>query len=57
LQLEQGSMVEIRQEQGRLILVPLKPLEPTLDDLLEAIKPENLHTEIDTGPAAGAEVW
>jgi len=29
----------------------------SLDELIEAIAPENLHTEIDSGVAVGNEVW
>lgn len=28
-----------------------------LRDLLEAITPESLHQEVDTGPSVGAEAW
>jgi predicted RNase H-like HicB family nuclease len=30
---------------------------PVLEDLLKGITPENLHSEVDTGPAVGGEVW
>jgi antitoxin component of MazEF toxin-antitoxin module len=30
---------------------------PTLDELLEGIRPENLHAEVETGPAQGDEMW
>jgi antitoxin MazE len=29
----------------------------SLEELVEAITPENLHTEIDSGVAVGKEVW
>lgn len=29
----------------------------SLEELVEAIAPENLHTEIDSGVAVGKEVW
>jgi len=29
----------------------------SLDELIEAITPENIHTEIDSGVAVGNEVW
>jgi antitoxin MazE len=31
--------------------------ELTLDELLAGITDDNLHGEVDTGPAVGAEVW
>ena len=30
---------------------------PVLEALLAAVTPENLHGEVDTGPAVGNEVW
>ncbi|HXF61707.1 MAG TPA: AbrB/MazE/SpoVT family DNA-binding domain-containing protein [Caldilineaceae bacterium] len=57
LGLEQNSVVEIRQEEGRLILSPVKPSALTLAQLLEQVTPDNLHTEVDTGRQMGREVW
>jgi hypothetical protein len=28
-----------------------------LEELLQGITPQNLHDEVDTGPAAGHEAW
>ncbi len=48
--------VDLKVEDGRLVIqrteVPL-----TLDVLLEKVTPENIHKEMDTGEAAGNEVW
>ncbi len=33
------------------------PPDPSLDDLIAAITPNNRHRAIDTGPAIGQEVW
>lgn len=54
--LEPNSEVEVSLVEGKLILVPVEP-EPTLDDLLAGITEENIHREIETGPAVGREVW
>jgi len=29
----------------------------TLDELLEQVTEENIHPEVDTGPAVGNEMW
>jgi antitoxin component of MazEF toxin-antitoxin module len=29
---------------------------PTLEDLLDEVTPENLHGEVETGPAQGREI-
>jgi antitoxin MazE len=55
--LGQGAEVDLTLEEGRLVVTPLVHSEYTLDDLLSRITPENLHREIDTGPAVGDEVW
>jgi antitoxin MazE len=54
--LRDDSLVEHRLDEGTIVLEPCVQL-PRLGDLLEGIRPENLHREIDTGPAAGDEVW
>lgn len=57
LNLQADGQVEIRLEEGRLILSPVKKPGYTLDELLAQITPESLHAEIDTGNAIGKEVW
>ena len=54
--LESGSEVELTLDEGRLVITPLCQSE-RLEDFLDRITPENLHDEIDTGPATGAEAW
>jgi antitoxin MazE len=55
--LEQGTPVELSASDGKLVITPLKPPAITLADLLERVTPDNLHGEVDTGPAAGGEAW
>jgi antitoxin MazE len=56
-QLEQGMLVEVSLLDGKLLVTPLRPPAVTLEDLLQEITPDNLHHEIDTGPAVGNEAW
>ena len=56
IHLKQGTLVEMSLRDGTLVVEPLHP-SVTLDDLLKDVTPENLHTEFDTGPAVGSEVW
>ncbi len=51
------SAVDLRLADGRLVLEPAPAPAPTLAELLEGVTPENLHVEVDAGPAAGDEVW
>ncbi|MEG3991689.1 DUF433 domain-containing protein [Microcoleus sp. S28C3] len=39
------------------IIEPVTRRRYSLEDLVEAIAPENLHNEIDSGVAVGNEVW
>jgi mRNA interferase MazF len=55
--LEQGTLVEVSLVNGALHVTPLRQPAVTLEALLQGITPENLHPEVDTGPAVGSEVW
>jgi antitoxin MazE len=55
--LEQGTLVEVSLHDGKLLLTPLPPPAITLEELLKHVTPQNLHQEVDTGPAVGGEVW
>jgi antitoxin component of MazEF toxin-antitoxin module len=39
------------------VVAPLSQPKPTLKQLLAKITKDNLHSEVDTGPAAGNEAW
>jgi antitoxin MazE len=47
--------VDIREEDGRLIIEPIREESSDLATLLAGITDENLHTELDFGPAVGQE--
>ena len=51
--LKEGTKVEIRIENGKIVLMP----KQSLKDLIEKITPENLHSEVDWGEKKGNEVW
>jgi len=55
--LQNDSPVELRLEQGKLILEPSEPAAPKLEDLLRRVRNSNLHGEIDSGHALGKEAW
>jgi antitoxin MazE len=46
---------EIQQDQGKIIITPIKDPEADLEGLLEKITSENLHKEIDWGDSTGKE--
>jgi antitoxin MazE len=55
--IEQGSVVDLSLENGRMIVEPTKEQEYVLEDLLARISKKNLHSEIDFGAPVGKEVW
>jgi antitoxin MazE len=54
--LEEGSVIDVRVVEGKLVAEPVGP-RYALEDLLRCIKKGNLHGEIETGPPVGREVW
>ncbi len=49
-----GSKIEVIVEKEKIIIIPQKK---SLDDMLELVTPENIHSEISTGKATGKEEW
>lgn len=49
--------VEVREEQGRIVIEPIRRKEYKLDELLNGITKKNRHELIDTGAPVGREVW
>ena len=55
--LERNSTVEISLVDGRLVVAPVVEPVLTLEHLLAQVTEDNLHGEIETGPAVGKEAW
>ena len=53
----QGTLVQATIVDGTLIIEAVSDSDESLEQKLEKITPQNLHTEINTGPAVGNEVW
>jgi len=51
------ATVDVSLANGKLIVVPLEKPNVTLKKLLAQITADNLHHEVDSGPAVGIEVW
>lgn len=49
--------VDIREEQGRIVIEPARSTSFSVAELIAGITAENRHAGIDTGPAVGGEVW
>jgi len=55
--LHREASVEISLADGKLIIAPVAKPKLTLKQLLSKVTEENLHHEVDTGPAVGNETW
>ena len=51
-----SSEVEISLEKGEVRLTPVRP-RWKLRQLLAGVRKKNLHSEVESGPAVGREVW
>ena len=49
--------VDIREDQGCIIIEPLRPERYNLAALVAGITDENRHALVDPGPAIGQEIW
>ncbi len=55
--ISEGSIVDLSLDEGRLVICVASQPEYSLEDLLDGVIAENLHTEIDSGGPVGAEQW
>jgi antitoxin MazE len=53
--IEINDPVDIREEQGRIVVEPLRKTAYDLADLIEGITRDNLHDEVDFGRPVGKE--
>ena len=49
--------VDVREENGRIVIEKARSDEVTLESLLARVTPENIHPETDWGPPVGKEIW
>ena len=57
LSLAAGTHIELSLKNGKMVVEPVRPPAWTLKDLLAGVTPENLHREVESGPARGKEAW
>ncbi len=57
IQLTEGVEVDLVVVDGNLVIKPRIRKRYSLEDLVSAITPENLHTEVESGIAMGNEAW
>jgi antitoxin MazE len=57
LEIEEGTAVELTVSEGSLVVRPSVEGRYELEELLSEVREDNLHGEIETGPARGGESW
>ena len=55
--LSNETAVEITVKDCKIVVEPLARSAWTLEQLLKGVTQENIHAEMDTGPAQGKEAW
>lgn len=51
------EVVEVRAEEGRIVIEPVRQRTYDLGDLLKGITSKNLHEPLDFGSPEGQEIW
>lgn len=51
------QQVDVRAENGCIVIESLQPMHNDLDALIAGITDENRHDPVDMGPLAGKEAW
>lgn len=57
LAINSTTTLEIREEEGKLILTPVARRQYSLSEMVLKITPDNIHGEIDFWNDIGNEVW
>ncbi len=55
--IELNQPVDIREDEGRIVIEPVAPPDDDLETLVAGITPENLPELVDFGAPVGNEVW
>ncbi len=55
--LKDNSLVQLALRDKLLVIVPIRKPDISLDALLAQVTTNNLHSEVQTGPAVGGEAW
>ncbi len=55
--LKEDVAVDLKLSNGRLLVEPALPSQPSLASLVRRITKKNLHDEVETGAPVGRELW
>lgn len=57
MNLDLDDAVDVREEDGRIIIEPVHKKSYELDALIKGIRTTNLHGPVDSGEPMGKEIW
>lgn len=57
INIAENSIVDISIQNNQIIIKPLKKVPLNVDELIDAISPDNLYSEVSMGLPVGNEVW
>ncbi|MBF0852305.1 MULTISPECIES: AbrB/MazE/SpoVT family DNA-binding domain-containing protein [Gluconobacter] len=52
-----NQAVDVREEDGRIVIQPVRPATLSLEALTAAITDDNRHGEVSFGSGVGGEIW
>ena len=55
--IKQNELVDLSIEKGKIVIMPIAQKEYSLEELLEGVSENNLHSEFNTGAPTGKEIW
>ena len=55
--IKQNELVDLSIDKGNIVIKPIIQKEYSLEELLEGVSENNLHSEFDTGDPTGKEIW
>ncbi len=55
--IDRDSQVDVSLDNGRLVIEPITNPVLSLEELLSQVTEDNIHQEVDIGPAVGNEIW
>jgi antitoxin MazE len=56
IEVDLGTTVDLSTVEGNLVAKPVKE-GYSLEEMLDQVNEQNLHSEVDTGDAVGKEIW
>ncbi|MBW2545432.1 MAG: AbrB/MazE/SpoVT family DNA-binding domain-containing protein [Deltaproteobacteria bacterium] len=55
--IKQNELVDLLIDKGKIVIKPITQKKYSLEELLEGVSENNLHSEFDTGAPTGKELW